>query len=71
MRRDLGEARVIGQRNAAVEEQLVNILQPELSSKDCAGFGRRERFSEKNSRDQLWNMPKNNFHAQDGPVTLA
>jgi hypothetical protein len=54
-----------------VEEQLVNILQPELSSKDCAGFGRRERFSEKNSRDQLRNMPKNNFHAQVGPATLV
>ena len=64
-------AGVIGQRNAAVEEQLINILQPELSSKDCAGLGRRERFSEKNSRDQLRNMPKNNFHAEDGPVTVV
>ena|SRR5262245_30527086 len=61
---------VIGQRNAAVQEELLDVVQPELGSKDPARLGRAERFGNKDSSNQLRNMPKNDFHAQDGAVSL-
>src|SRR5262245_47326042 len=64
-------ARIIRQPNAAVEDQFVDVVQAELGSKDRARFGRGQGLSEKDPRDQLRNMPENDFHAEDGPSTLV
>jgi len=50
-------------RSAVVETQFAVLLRPEIDPEDPVLLGNSERFSKKDSSNQLGNVPENDLHA--------